>query len=324
MLMTWEMINQKCQIKTIHDVQEDVGFIKNRENGIIEQAIQQTEISELLMPYARKADFVLTFQLGYRSILNMFVDNGQILTDNIITAITMALDSNAYNLETILGTLDLDYNPIENMSITEQIVTTSTINANMMYDKISTSKNISEIQKTDTDTFNGGSRNLTDNQTQNLGKIDRNLNTTYNKGEQENTKSDTLTHAPFNVNNYTAYDKTDTNETLGSSKDTETTNDITQNVKNATVTSTSYSAYTDTRTIGSVQKPYDENTTINARNDKQDRKQNDNKNRTLKGVQGSSAQDLILKQREIANVNVVKCICNIVLNVIGNGFITAY
>lgn len=324
MLTTWEMINQKCQMKTIRDVQEEVGFIKNRENGIIEQAIQQTEISELLIPYARKADFVLTFQLGYRSVLNMFVDTGQILTDDIITAITMALDSNAYNLETILGTLDLEYNPIENMSIREQIVTTSTINTNMMYDKVSTSKNIGEIQKNDTDTFKGGSRNLNDNQTQNLGKIDRNLDTTYNNGEQENNSSETLTHAPFNVNQYTPYDKTDKNETLGASKNTETTSDVTQNVENTTVTSTSYSAYTDSRIVKSIQNPYDENTTINERNDKQDRQQNDNRNRTLKGVQGSSAQDLILKQREIANVNVVKRICDIVLNVIGNGFITAY
>lgn len=354
MLMTWEMINQKCQMKTIRDVQEEIGFIKNRENGIIEQAVQQTEISELLMPYARKADFVLTFQLGYRSVLNMFLNSGQILTDDIITAITMALDSNSYNLETILCTLNLEYNPIENMSITEQIVTTSTINAHMIYDKVSTSKNIGEIQKTDTDTLENGAQkekhteNITDakgtftetnTETQNLGKVDNAIHTLLTVGAQANITNSVQKHAPYNANEYSPRDKTDNTENIGERIDETNTTDqtnpitntITNNINIPTHTDTidrditkTKENYTDIRTTHSTQNPYNETETINERNDKQDRNQNDNKNRTLKGVQGISTQDLILKQRELANVNVVKSICDIVINTIANGFITAY
>lgn len=349
-MKTWEMTKQT----TIRDVQADVGFIKNRENGIIEQAVNQSQLSEILQPYARQADFFLTFNLGYRSILDMYVFEKEILSDDIITSISIAIDAQGYNLDTILKTLDIEYNPLENMGITEQIITTATISANQIYDKVSMSKNISEIVTTANDTIQNGKQtekhteNITDNkglytetgnETHNLGKIEMSEQGTTGIGQQANSKTDTLTHAPYNTNNYSPKDKTDISETLGARNDTSNKTSQTNPVTNSISSSNNVSAHTDTidrdttiikdsvtdsRDNTTTQKPYSEDMETLSRNDKEDRKNNENKNRTLTGLQGIAPQDLIMKQRELANVSIVKCLCEIAINTIANGFITAF
>lgn len=349
-MKTWEMMKPK----TIRDVQADVGFIKNRENGIIEQAVSQSQLSEILQPYARPADFFLTFNLGYRSILDMYVFEKQILSDDIITSISIAIDAQSYNLDTILKTLDVEYNPLENIGITEQVITTATICANQVYDKVSTSKNVSEIVTTIDNTIQNGkqtekhSENITDSKgeytetgivTENLGKVEVATQTATGIGAQVNSKTDTLTHAAYNTNNYSPKDKTETNENIGLRNDTSDMTSQTNPVTNSTNNSNTISAHndtidrdititkdsvTDTQNNTTTQKPYNEDTETLSRNDKEDRNNNENKNRTLTGLQGIAPQDLIMKQRELANVSIVKCLCEIVINTIANGFITAF
>lgn len=344
-----------CQkTPTILNVQTEIGFVKNRENGIIEQAVQQSEISELLISYARKADFRLTYDLGYRKILSTFLDNENILTDNIITAISVAIDSQSYNLKTILDTLDIDYNPINNINIGEQIITATTINANQLFDKVSTSKNISEISKNINDTINNGKQKETitetitdekgaysesNTETQNLGIIERAITKLTTNGAQVNSNTNTQTHAPYNTETYSARDKTSISENLGERIDQENVTDQTNPITNTIKDDKSITTHTDTITKNNTinkdsvndtkesnitQNPYTEENETLERNDKQDENRNENKDRTLKGLQGKSAQELILIQRQLANIDVVRWLCEITVNTIGNGFIRAW
>lgn len=353
-MMIWEIMNRNRNPKSMRDVEIAVGFIKNRENGIIEQAIAQSSLSELLQPYGRQADFFLTFNLGYRSVLDIYLNQDEILTDDIVTSLSIALDSESYNLTTLLQTLELEYNPLDTISIKENIVTSSTYNANQIYDKVSTSKNISEIVTTADDTIQNGKQsekhteNITDNkglytetgsETHNLGKIETSEQGTTGIGQQENSKTDTLTHAPYNSNNYSPKDKTTTSETLGARNDVSNKTSQTNPVTNSISSSNNISAHTDTidrstnitkdsvtdtRNNTTTQKPYSEDTETLSRNDKEDRNNNENKNRTLSGWQGIAPQDLIAKQRELANLSIIEYICKIVINTIANGFINAY
>lgn len=344
----------QMKVPTILSTQIEVGFIKNRENGIIEQAVEQSMLSDLLKSFSRTADFRLTYSLGYRKILTNFTENGTILTDNIITAISVAINSQAYNLQTVVDTLNLEYNPLDNINIKENIITSTTISANKLFDKISISKNISEINKNINDTIDSGKQketiteNITDEkgtytenntQTQNLGIVDRALTTITTTGSQVNNGTNTLTHAPYNSDNYTPKDKTSTQDTIGERIDqenvTDQTNPITNTIKDDksipthknTITKNNTinkDSFTDTKASNYTQSPYTENSDTLERNDKEENKRNDNRDRTLSGVQGKSAQELILLQRQLANIDIVKWLCDITVNTIATGFVTAW
>lgn len=339
---------------TIQQAQSEVGFIKNRENGIIEQAVQQSEIADLLMPFSRKADFRLTFSLGYRELLTTFYEDDIIYSDNIITALSIAIDSQAYNLQTILETMNLEYNPIQNIDIGEQIVTTTTVSANKIYDNVSISKNISEISRDTNDTINSGkqkenvSETITDEkgvytetntETQNLGIIEKAITTLTTQGAQVNSGSNTLTHAAYNTANYSPKDKTSTQDNIGERIDQENVTDQTNPIKNTITEDKTVPLHTDTITKNNTinrdsvtdtkqstftQNPYTEDTKTAERNDKEDEKRNDNKDRNIKGLQGKSAQELILIQRQLADIDIVGLLCQITIDTICSGFIKAW
>lgn len=344
----------KLEVPTILNVQAEVGFIFNHENGIIERAIEISELNEVLKSYGRKADFRLTFSLGYRKILYTFFDENGIDTDGIINAIAVAIDSQSYNLQTILSTMNADYNPIVNVNITEDIVNSSSISSKQMIDKISTSKNISEITHVNTSTINSGKQketnteNIVDkkgtytemkNQTENLGKVEKAINEITTNGAQINSNTITETHAPYNTNTYSPRNKNETSDSIGERIDQIESTEQTNPTANTITTSTNVNEHTnnitrsgtinkdsfiDTKEDSYKQNPYNENDETLARSNMDNQNRNDSRNRKLQGLQGKSPQELLLLQRQLANVDIVKCLCEIVINTIGCGFIGAW
>lgn len=112
--------------KTVGEAQNIFGFnAENGDNGFVEQSIEKLEdgFKETLMPYANMTDISLLFDYSERTIRPPFLQ-ADVPTDFqkeiFLTYVANVLNSNKYNLETLIGTLNLDYDPIENYRMTEK------------------------------------------------------------------------------------------------------------------------------------------------------------------------------------------------------------
>lgn len=310
--------------QTIYDAQDAVGFVKNRENGIIEQAVEACALSERLSKYSRDADFSLLFQFGFRNLLSTFVDCPTgINTDNMIVALTALINSNAYNLETLLDTLDLEYEPLNTISVKELTVTTSTLSAHQMLDKISTSKNVGQDKTNETITDGKGAYSETYNDTENLGKVERAVGTVTTLGARNNSNTDTETKAVYNTDNYNPYLKHSVSETLGAQDNSENVTDQTNPVSNTSNGSKNVTAHTDNITRETTTQPRTDKTVTDARNNENDETKNGNTEKTKTGYENVLPQDTIEKQRALANVNITKCLVQMALETFASGFVIA-
>lgn len=81
--------------------------------GLVKQSIALNAQLDFLQPYATLADDMLVLNYGdYKLRPNINSDTAKLYVAN-------ALLTEKYNLQTLIGTLDLDYNPIENYNMVE-------------------------------------------------------------------------------------------------------------------------------------------------------------------------------------------------------------
>ena len=106
-------------MKTLERVRNNIlalqtvcGYAVNT-TGLIKQSIALNTQLDFLQPYATFADDLLVLNYAnYQLKRNINSDTVKLYICNILLA-------EKYNLETITGTLDLDYNPIENYNMVE-------------------------------------------------------------------------------------------------------------------------------------------------------------------------------------------------------------
>lgn len=114
------------KVKTINDLQNIVN-IDETNGGIISMSVKNTDLDIVLSPYILNADYELMFNQGDMRMIRQFVfDTNETVLDvsnqhinRIKQAIYYKLKANEYNLRTLIGTLDLKYNPIENYNMVE-------------------------------------------------------------------------------------------------------------------------------------------------------------------------------------------------------------
>lgn len=98
---------------TIMALQYQLGYQINT-TGLIKQSIALSTQLDFLHPYATLADDILALNYNdfkLRKIIN---------ASNAPLYVCAVLLSERYNLETLIGTLDLEYNPIENYNMVEK------------------------------------------------------------------------------------------------------------------------------------------------------------------------------------------------------------
>lgn len=103
------MSKVKNDILTIQNV---VGYSVNT-TGLVKQSIALNSQLDFLQPYATLADDLLVLNYGYYKLKR------NIYSETVKLYVCNALLAEKYNLETLVGTLDLDYNPIENYNMVE-------------------------------------------------------------------------------------------------------------------------------------------------------------------------------------------------------------
>lgn len=111
--------------------------------GLIKQSIALNSQLDFLQPYATFADDLLVLNYSDYKVKN------NISPDTVKLYVCNALLSEKYNLETLIGTLDLDYDPIENYNMVED----GTDNRTLDYAAHTTDSSITTQQKTNTNTL---------------------------------------------------------------------------------------------------------------------------------------------------------------------------
>lgn len=313
------------EVTTIEELQEKVGlFEPNNPLGIIYQSIEYTEMYDLLKDYLVSADFHMYYKYGNRILMRKY-DHAFVLNNigRIKQAILYALVADEYRLKTLIATTKIEYNPIDNYDITETIVTTATISANIIKGSQSNKKSISEIKTTDggTNTIQHGQQKQTGSETNNYGEQTNTKTETTDWGDKNTTTNNTLTVSPYNIDQYKPKEKNDGAEKIQAYTDINTTDETIGKRTDTISTSKTSNQYTDSETKNNTrtQTPYDISDTIGERTDKNDRNDDINRERHAKGRYGyTTTQSLIEAERKIADLSIVEEIIKIVLSTICN------
>lgn len=159
------MARPKNDILTLQTV---CGYAVNT-TGLVKQSVALNSQLDFLQPYATYADDLLVLNYADAKLKN------NISSDTAKLYVCNALLAEKYNLQTIIGTLDLEYNPIENYSMVED----GTDNRTLDYAATTTDSSITAQQKTNTNTLNAGQ------------KVNSHAVTPYNTTAFTNTEQDT-------------------------------------------------------------------------------------------------------------------------------------
>lgn len=120
----------------IEQLQESVGLLDTND-GIVTQAIVNTELENLLSPFLESIDYQLYFNYANRIVIGKYTKEGTPNTSLLKKSIYYALKGNEYTLRTIIGTTELEYDPINNYEIHETITAENTGNNTMNFGKTS-------------------------------------------------------------------------------------------------------------------------------------------------------------------------------------------
>lgn len=314
-------------IKTIDQLQNSVN-LNETDGGIITQAVTNTELATLLTDYLINADFELAFNHGGMLLNRRFAydETSAVGLAKVKSAIKYKLMSNKYNLETLLSTIGVEYNPIENYNMKEhethnyeqehtghedinhvigETSTTDKMDIGQRQKTLNTQDNESvSAQKQTTNTNIGATGNTVIDTMGNQSETNAHSVAPYNSSSFTPTEQDALTKTGYTDNHKTTVDA----QTNSSTTNTDAYTDNITHTGSVTDAST-----TDTHTITS---------TKHANDDLRTRELQDNdtgeRDLTRSGNIGvTTTQQMLVSQRELANLNMVRIICELVINAIG-------
>lgn len=309
------------EVTQIDELQEKVGLFENNE-GIIFKSIQNSPIYELLKDFLPTADMNMYHQYGNRYLLPRY--DRDVKKDNYASteqAILYALMSEEYNLRTLINTLNLEYDPLDNYVINEQIITTTTISDKFVKGEEQDKMSYSEIKTSN----NGGSISTYGEQ-----KESSSINTTYgtqingttktmDRGAQSESGTNVLNKSPYNQNNYTPRNQETSSLNKETYQDVDTINENIGEKTDTVSTSKKIEGRTDSNTNNNThtQSPYSITDNKGERTDTNDRQGDENKIRKLSGRYGyTTTQALIESERNLAIMNISDVIIKIVLRTI--------
>lgn len=117
------------------------------DTGVTYQSLLNTDLYDLLQPYIETVDYRMYFEYSNRVVIGKYVkqdENNPIIKDSLIKkAVYYALKGEEYNLRTLINSTTIDYDPIENYYLSEQITSTSSIGAFTEYGEQSTTNTTS-------------------------------------------------------------------------------------------------------------------------------------------------------------------------------------
>lgn len=194
----------------IEQLQESVGLLDTND-GIVTQAIVNTELETLLNPFLEAVDYQLYFNYANRIVIGKYTKDGTPNTSLLKKSIYYALKGNEYTLRTLIGTTDLEYNPIQNYEIHETIKAENTGNDTMNFGKTSqvTSTSVSSFAVETKDEWGEdkfikdiGIGEKTNTQTTVHGTIQTTMehNTTQTTGAQQNKTTDDIVYGKTSEN----------------------------------------------------------------------------------------------------------------------------
>lgn len=128
-------------LMNLEELQETVGLLENDE-GIVHLSLFQTDLWDLLQPYIPTVDYRLYFDYANRIVIGKYAKLVSTSKLSLLKkAIYYALKGEEYNLQTLINTTKLDYNPLENYELHETVVTTASIAENIKIGEVTVSDN---------------------------------------------------------------------------------------------------------------------------------------------------------------------------------------
>lgn len=307
------MINDDyAERHTLNDLQNKLGILDSN-HGIVYEAVQGTPLQDLLENFIELADYDLYFNYTNRLLLSRYSDN--IDVDNITLvkkAVYYSLASNEYNLKTLINSVNLDYNPIENYAIHETTEREETLSSTRNYGE-STATITQELGKgkvIDT-TADDGMKEVT---TSKIGS--QSDSTTKNIGARSQSTNNENTTSPYNSADYVPNSKNVGSVSDQAATDTE---NITKGARDDSST-TETDPHTVTQTTETDAKTDKETKVRSPRQDTIADTNKDKKSRDLTGRYGFiTTQSMVEAERNLANLNITNYISTIVVSTICEG-----
>lgn len=343
---------QCCNMESIKDLQENAGFLEG--TGIIEQSIQGTDLFSWLNIYANTADNLLYFNNSYWTIRDIYQGEATPVKISLAKrAILNAIRAEEYNLQTLVDSMNVDYDPMENYDIshednvkdntTDDFNNSNTVNHGEQTITTDNSQTIGAVSTTGSQTLGGG----TDSTQKSIGVVTVTGTETLGGGTDKLTKSigavgttgtDNLQVSPYNSEPYSNKEMTTKSENVSDHTDIDT--NVVASRSNSSSTNTSAHTDTDTMTIAkrenktteSVAEHVDSetgNVTRTAYIDSSKGTNQGTRNKVIDstgrkhGRYGITSQELILQQRRLADVDVAQRVARVALNVLASGMIGA-
>ena len=311
--MAITIINDDYSVRhTICDLQDKIGILNNN-HGIVYEAVQGTPLADLISDYIELADNDLYFNHTSRLLLSRYSDNLDV--DNLTLvkkAVYYSLASNEYNLKTLINSVTMDYNPLENYAIHETIDRETTLSSTRNYGESSSTveQNIGKTKVTDTTSDDG----LTETVNSTIGS--QTDSTTKNIGARSQSTNNENTVSPFNSADYVPNSKTSGSVSDEAATDSENTTKGARTDSQTTETD----PHTVTQTTETDAKTDTQTTTRSPKTDIVTDSSNDKKTHELTGRYGFiTTQSMIEAERNLANLNITQYISTIVVSTICEG-----
>ena len=311
--MAIALINDDYSVRhTICDLQDKIGILNNN-HGIVYEAVQGTPLADLITNYIELADNDLYFNHTNRLLLSRYSENLDV--DNLTLvkkAVYYSLASNEYNLKTLINSVTMDYNPLENYAIHETIDRETTLSSTRNYGESSSTveQNIGKSKVIDTTSDDG----LTETVNSTIGS--QTDSTTKNIGARSQSTNNENTVSPFNSADYVPNSKTSGSVSDEAATDSENTTKGARTDSQTTETD----PHTVTQTTESDAKTDTQTTTRSPKTDIVTDSSNDKKTHELTGRYGFiTTQSMIEAERNLANLNITRYISTIVVSTICEG-----
>ncbi len=313
--MAIAIINDDYSMRhTICDLQDKIGIINNN-HGIVYEAVQGTPLADLISDYIELADNDLYFNHTNRLLLNRYSENLDV--DNLTLvkkAVYYSLASNEYNLKTLINSTKLEYDPIKNHTVHEEVsMSGQNTNTKEYGESVSISKHDVGAGKVTDTTTDDGMREVVNS---NIGS-QSDTNTTKIGARSQSSNSENTT-SPYNIADYVPDNKNVT--TVSDNEATDTIN-TTKGARTDSQT-TETDPHTITKTSENTAKTDTDTTTRNPYTDTSTDKNSGSTTRDISGLNGTwqvTAQYLIEQERNLANLNITNYISTIVVSTICEG-----
>lgn len=313
--MAIAIINDDYSMRhTICDLQDKIGIINNN-HGIVYEAVQGTPLADLIADYIELADNDLYFNHTNRLLLSRYSNN--LDADNLTLtkkAVYYSLMSNEYNLKTLINSTKLEYDPIKNHTVHEEVsMSGQNTNTKEYGESVSISKHdVGAGKVTDTTTDDGMKEVVNSN----IGS--QTDNTTKNIGARSQSTNNENTTSPYNSADYVPNSKNVGSVSDQAATDTE---NITKGARTDSQT-TETDPHTITKISENIAKTDTDTTTRNPYTDTSTDNNSGSTTRDISGLNGTwqvTAQYLIEQERNLANLNITRYISSIVVSTICEG-----